>query len=75
MLLVQGKIVYFNEAQLACDYFASLNYNCPNTSNPADYFMALMSLENVNEFQNEESSAKKEEIILKEFNKRINYLN
>jgi hypothetical protein len=37
--------------------------------------MALMSLENVNEFQNEGSSAKKEEIILKEFNKRINYLN
>jgi ABC-type multidrug transport system ATPase subunit len=36
LLIVQGKIVYFNEASLACDYFATLDYKCPNASNPAD---------------------------------------
>ena len=41
--------MYYNEASLACDYFATLNYKCPNASNPADFFMSLMSMENPNE--------------------------
>jgi len=45
MLLAQGKIIYFNEARLAVDYFASINFRCPELSNPADYFMSIMSIE------------------------------
>ena len=47
MLLARGKIIYFNEARLAVDYFASINYKCPELSNPADYFMAIMSIETI----------------------------
>lgn len=47
MLLAKGKIIYFNEAKLAVDYFARINYKCPELSNPADYFMSMMSRESV----------------------------
>lgn len=47
MLLARGKIIYFNEARLAVDYFSSINYKCPELSNPADYFMAIMSIETI----------------------------
>ena len=49
MLISSGKILYFNEAHLACDYFAGIGYKCPDTSNPADYFMIIMSEENPND--------------------------
>lgn len=47
MLLAQGKIIYFNEAKLAVDYFGSLGdkFRCPELSNPADHFMSIMSIE------------------------------
>ncbi len=45
MLLAQGKIIYFNEARLAVDYFAGIQFKCPELSNPADYFMSIMSIE------------------------------
>jgi hypothetical protein len=45
MLLALGKIIYFNEAKLAVNYFASINFKCPELSNPSDYFMSMMSIE------------------------------
>jgi ABC-type multidrug transport system ATPase subunit len=47
MLLAKGRIIYFNEAKLAVDYFGSLGdkYRCPEMSNPADHFMSIMSIE------------------------------
>ena len=47
MLLARGKIIYFNEARLAVDYFARINFQCPELSNPADYFMSMMSIESI----------------------------
>ena len=47
MLLAKGKIIYYNEARLAVDYFTSINYKCPEISNPADYFMMIISIESV----------------------------
>ena len=47
MLLAKGKIIYYNEAHLAVNYFKSIGYKCPSLSNPADYFMAIMSLETI----------------------------
>lgn len=47
LLLARGKIIYFNEANLAVDYFKSIGYNCPDLTNPADYFMTIMSIENI----------------------------
>lgn len=47
MLLAKGKVIYFNKANLAVDYFASIHYKCPELSNPADYFMSIMSIESI----------------------------
>ncbi len=49
MLVAQGKILYFNEAAKSSDYFASIGYDCPAMSNPADYFMTIMSQKNPND--------------------------
>ena len=46
-LLAKGKIIYFNKASLSVDYFASIGFPCPELSNPADYFMSMMSLESI----------------------------
>lgn len=47
LLMANGKIVYFNEAKLAVGYFSSINYVCPDESNPADFFMNILSIENL----------------------------
>ena len=47
MLLAKGRVIYFNEARFAVDYFSSINYKCPELSNPADYFMGIMSIESI----------------------------
>ena len=67
--------MYYNEASLACDYFATLNYKCPNASNPADFFMSLMSMDNPNESDMDGGKQKSEKDIIQEYNSKINYLN
>jgi len=47
MLLARGKIIYFNEAKLAVDYFSGIGQVCPELSNPADFFMTMMSIESI----------------------------
>ena len=47
LLIAKGKIIYYNEARLAIDYFASINRQCPELTNPADYFMTIMSIEGI----------------------------
>lgn len=48
MLLARGKIIYFNEARLAVNYFATqCGEVCPDLSNPADFFMTMMSIESI----------------------------
>jgi hypothetical protein len=45
MLLAQGKIIYFNEAKQSVAHFDRIGFKCPELSNPADYFMSIMSIE------------------------------
>jgi ABC-type multidrug transport system ATPase subunit len=47
MLLAQGKILYFNDAKLSVDYFGKMGFQNPELSNPADYFMSIMSIESI----------------------------
>jgi hypothetical protein len=47
MLLAKGNIIFFNEARLAVNYFSKIGYKCPSMSNPADYFMQIMSIESI----------------------------
>ena len=49
MLLAKGKIIYFNKASESVSYFASIKFQCPELSNPADYFMSMMSIESIEE--------------------------
>jgi hypothetical protein len=47
MLLAQGKTIFFNDAAKSVDYFTQIGFACPQLSNPADYFMAIMSKESL----------------------------
>lgn len=47
MLLAKGKVIYFNQADRAVNYFQGIGYKCPELSNPADYFMSIMSIETI----------------------------
>ena len=44
-------------------------------SNPADYFMSMMSMENPNEIDSDSGRPKSEAENTKEYNRKINYLN
>lgn len=58
MLLARGKIIYFNKAELAVNYFGGIGFQCPELSNPADYFMTMMSIESIElDNQNETGAA------------------
>lgn len=46
-LLAKGKIIYFNEAKYSVEYFGSIGFQCPDLSNPADFFMSMMSIESI----------------------------
>ena len=46
MLMSQGKVIYMNKASNAINYFSKIGYSWPEHSNPADYFMNIMSVEN-----------------------------
>lgn len=53
-MLAKGKIIYFNKANLSVEYFGSIGYQCPELSNPCDFFMSMMSKESL-EFDNEDN--------------------
>lgn len=45
MLLAKGKVIYFNDANESVKYFTNIGRPCPELTNPADYFMTIMSIE------------------------------
>lgn len=79
VLLAKGKIIYFNKAELAVDYFEKIGYVCPELSNPCDYFMSMMSKESI-ELEHEEEgqvgpTGPKHKDIDKEYAQVIQYFN
>jgi ABC-type multidrug transport system ATPase subunit len=46
MIIALGRTIYFNEAKEAVGYFDRLGYECPKKTNPAEYFMKILSAEN-----------------------------
>lgn len=77
MLLARGKIIYFNEASLAVDYFASIGEPCDELTNPADFFMEMMSIESIElvDEKTDSTVAKKDVIEQKYQQKIINFDN
>ena len=47
ILLSAGKIIYFNKVDLAVPFFDKNGFKCPKLTNPADYFMDIMSIESL----------------------------
>ena len=43
LLMLEGRVIYQGYVKYVIDYFASINFQCPIHSNPADYFMSLIS--------------------------------
>ena len=75
MLLAQGKIIYYNEARLAVGHFESIGFKCPELSNPADYFMSIMSIESqeVDDNDDDGQPQKTQAEIYAAYTERINY--
>ena len=75
MLLAKGKIIYFNEASKAVDYFSSINFTCSELSNPADYFMSIMSVETIEQdLQEKEQGARIDKAkVMEMYQKQIDY--
>eukprot|EP00186_Timspurckia_oligopyrenoides_P002085 CAMPEP_0182443060 /NCGR_PEP_ID=MMETSP1172-20130603/1902_1 /TAXON_ID=708627 /ORGANISM="Timspurckia oligopyrenoides, Strain CCMP3278" /LENGTH=731 /DNA_ID=CAMNT_0024638225 /DNA_START=114 /DNA_END=2309 /DNA_ORIENTATION=- len=48
LLLAEGHVVYFGEAAKAVEYFASIGFECPYGYNPSDYFLQLLTEEDLN---------------------------
>ncbi|KAK3248410.1 hypothetical protein CYMTET_42122 [Cymbomonas tetramitiformis] len=44
-LLVEGELIYLGSAKEAVEYFESLHFLCPNHTNPADFFMDVLSMD------------------------------
>lgn len=55
LILSEGKLMYYGEASKAVDYFASVNYPCPESFNPADFFLDLLSPDNRSRESEEET--------------------
>lgn len=75
MLMALGKIIYFNEARLAVDYFAGIGQKCPELSNPADFFMSMMSIEAQEpvDHEDKEVQMRSSTMILVQYKEKINY--
>lgn len=46
-MIARGKVIYHNDGKSCVDYFKSIGFPCPEDSNPADYFMNIMSRESI----------------------------
>ena len=76
MLMAAGKVIYMNSADRAVDYFSSIGYSWPEQTNPADYFMELMSIEALQEpdTDNNEELKRCQALLEESYQEKINFL-
>ena len=55
ILMVEGHIIYQGEAKDSMDYFNQIGYPCPELTNPPDYYMRIIYLENRNALNPQET--------------------
>lgn len=77
MLMAQGRTIYMNSASKAVPYFTSIGYPCPQRTNPADYFMEIMSIESYDDVdaENEEEVQRSKSKIEESYKEKIIYFN
>jgi ABC-type multidrug transport system ATPase subunit len=46
LVLSEGRLMYHDETQKAVEYFAHLGHACPESFNPADFFLDILSPDN-----------------------------
>jgi ABC-type multidrug transport system ATPase subunit len=46
LILSEGKLMYHGDSMRAVDYFANVGYPCPESFNPADFYLDLLSPDN-----------------------------
>ena len=54
--------MYFNDREKAVGYFSSINFKVPDLTNPADYFMSIMSIESL---ETEEDANEDKQVVAK----------
>lgn len=54
ILMMDGYIVYQGKAKDSTSYFATMGFNCPSRSNPADFFMKVLTVNYPKEKEDEE---------------------
>jgi len=79
MLMAQGHTIYMNKASLSINYFGQIGYQCPELSNPADYFMEMMSIEALEDDEldtdDKEELQKRKSKIEEDYKTKIIYFN
>ena len=75
MLMAKGSIIYLNEAKKAVGYFKQIGYPCPSLTNPADFFMSMMSIESYGDVSgsNEEAVSKTRSLVEQSYNEKIDF--
>jgi len=64
ILLAKGRLVYNGAANGAVDYFASVGYQCPPYTNPADFFIKLIHIDHTSK-----QSAERVEALMEAYTK------
>jgi ABC-type multidrug transport system ATPase subunit len=67
LLLMDGHTIYQGPAQDASDYFTSIGYQCPQFTNPADYFLKEFYIP----FKRTSDDDKKLELVVSGYNDKI----
>ncbi|CAD6190172.1 unnamed protein product [Caenorhabditis auriculariae] len=57
-ILASGRVVYFGEPQNMLTYFDSINFPCPNFKNQCDYYVDLVTHDNLTSEASKESMAR-----------------
>lgn len=75
MLLMHGRVIYMNQASKALGYFSKIGFQCPERTNPADFFMDTMSIEKY-EYDGEdpEELNKRKSQIEDDYNQKLKFL-
>jgi len=58
LLISEGRLLYIGDAKDAVEYFASLSFDCPNLTNPADFYMDITSIDMRHESREKSSRAR-----------------
>jgi hypothetical protein len=74
VLMVDGHIVYDEEASKSMAYFSKIGLQVPKHTNPTDYYMKLMNKEGIMLSYIEKKQAYTDEQVKAEFEERVAYL-